>query len=78
MLDEMTSPTFDAAARRIRSEWRAGAASYGTDVYEVVEGSPVLVRKERREYTEPGVYELTVSELRDGEWQVVEREVVRE
>ncbi len=77
-LDEIASPTFDAANRRIRSEWRDGAVTYGTDVYEVVEGRPVLVVKERREYTEPGVYELTVSEMRDGEWRVVERQVVRE
>lgn len=77
-LDEITSPTFDAATRQIRSEWRDGPATYGTDVYEVVEGRPVLVGKERREYTESGVYERTVLEMRDGEWQVVERETVRE
>ena len=77
-LDEITSPTFDAATRRIRSEWRDGAASYGTDIYEMIEGRPVPVRKERREYTDEGVYELTVSERRDGEWRDVEQRVVRE
>ena len=77
-LDEITSPIFDAATRSIRSEWRDGAATYGTHIYEVVGGRPVLVRRERRQYSEPGVYERTVSELRDGEWQVVERETARD
>lgn len=77
-LNKISSPRFDAETRRIRSEWRDGAARYGTDIYEVIEGRPVLTRKELREYSEPGVYERTVSQRLDGHWQVVEQEHIRE
>jgi len=30
-LDELTSPVFDAQRREVRSDWRDGAARYGTD-----------------------------------------------
>lgn len=77
-LDAMTSPVFDGEARQIRSEWRDGATRYGTNLYGIVEGRPVLVRKTVKEYTQPGMYTLTVSEFVGGEWKVVDRRVVRE
>lgn len=77
-LNEISSPKFDAKARHIRSEWRDGAARYGIDIYEVIEGRPVLAQQELREYSEPGVYERTVSQRLDGHWHVVEQEHIRE
>lgn len=77
-LDAIGSPVFDRATRRIRSAWRDGATRYGTDVYSVVEGKPVLVRKELKEYSKPGVYRWTVLERIEGDWKTVERKVVRE
>jgi hypothetical protein len=77
-LDAITSPTFDPETGSIRSEWRDGAASYGTDLYAVLGGKPVLVRKERKEYSDSGVYRWTVSEWVDGEWKILEDKEVRE
>lgn len=77
-LNEISSPKFDAETQRIHSEWRDGATRYGTDSYEVIEGRPVLTGKELREYSEPGVYERTVSRSVDGHWQVVEQKQIRE
>lgn len=77
-LNNISSPKFDIGTRRIHSEWRDGAARYGTDSFEVIEGKPVLTRKEVREYSEPGVYERTVSRSIDGQWQIIEREQIRE
>lgn len=77
-LNEITSPQFDAATREIRSEWRDGPTRYGTDIYVYKQGEPVLVRKESKEYRQPGVYTLRVSQLVDGAWKTVEQREVRE
>lgn len=77
-LDAIVSPIFDREARRIRSAWRDGATRYGTDIYSVIEDNPVLVRKELKEYSEPGAYRWTVTELVDGDWKTVEQNMVRE
>lgn len=77
-LNEISSPKFDAETRRIHSEWRDGASRYGTDIFEFIEGRPVLARKELREYSEPGVYERTVSRRVGDQWQIIEREQIRE
>lgn len=77
-LDAIASPVFDREAARIRSSWRDGATRYGTDIYSIVEGKPVLVRKELKEYSGPGTYLWTVSERVGGDWKTVEQKVVRE
>ena len=77
-LDGIVSAVFDSASRTIRSAWREGAARYGEDTYRYVEGKPVLVRRDERTYSGPGVYTLTVSERLDGEMKFVEAKTVRE
>lgn len=77
-LDKISSAVFDAASKKIRSPWRDGAAHYGEDTYQYVNGEPVLIRRDERRYTEPGVYRLTVSERVDGGWKTVESKDVRE
>lgn len=77
-LNEISSPKFNTETRLIYSEWRDGAARYGTDIFEVIEDRPVLTRKEVREYSEPGVFERTVLRSVDGQWQIIEREQIRE
>ncbi len=76
--DEVLSPQFDSETRRIRSDWRDGATRYGTDVYTVVDGKPALVRREIKEYSAPGAYELTVKERVDGGWETVEKRMVED
>jgi hypothetical protein len=71
-LDEIPSASFDPATREIRSEWRDGAATYGRDVYGILNGTPVPVRREVREYSRPGRYTLRVSTYADGAWRVAE------
>ena len=70
-LNAITSPQFDPATREIRSDWRDGATRYGTDIYVFRDGGPVLVRKELKEYTGPGLYTLHVSLFVNGVWKVV-------
>jgi hypothetical protein len=77
-LDRITSPVFDPDTKTIRSAWRDGAAHYGEDTYAYIAGKPVLVRREERLYTGPGVYTRTLSERRGGELAVVESTQVRE
>lgn len=77
-LDAIVSPVYDAEARRIRSEWRDGAARYGSEVYEVVDRKPVLVRREERLYEDTDLYQLRVWEPRDGELVLVEDREVQE
>jgi len=77
-LDELSAPVFDSSTRSIHSAWRDGAARYGTDDYEIVDGKPQLVRREITEYTDPRVYRLTISERIEGVMQIVEEKVVRE
>ncbi|MDH3287825.1 MAG: hypothetical protein OEP48_08910 [Betaproteobacteria bacterium] len=77
-LDAIASPVFDRKTGRIRSAWRDGATRYGTDIYSVIEGKPVLVRKELKEYSKPGAYRWTVMERIEGNWKTVEQKVVRE
>lgn len=77
-LDAITSPVFDRKTGRIRSSWRDGANRYGTDVYLFMEGKPVLVRKELKEYLKPGVYQWIVSEWIEGKWKTVEQKVVQD
>lgn len=72
LLDSLGAPTFDAAAREIRSEWRDSAARYGTDTYGVKDGQPLPLKREARTYLEPGVYTLEVSTWADGAWKVVD------
>lgn len=72
-LNAITSPQFDPATREIRSDWRDGATHYGTDIYVFRDGGPVLVRKELKEYTGPGLYTLQVSRFVNGVWKVVEQ-----
>jgi hypothetical protein len=76
--DAIASPVLDASTRRIRSAWRDSATRYGTDVYSVVDGKPVLVRKELKEYSKPGAYRWTVSERVGDDWKTVEQKLVRE
>ena len=71
-LDGIGSPSFDAAARVIRSAWRDGPARYGTDVYVIQDGQPVPSRREVKRYTQPGAYTLEVSAWVDGTWKPVE------
>jgi hypothetical protein len=71
-LNAIASPRFDAQKREVRSDWRDGAARYGTDIYVFRDGQPVPVRREANEYKRPGVYALQVSRWVDGAWQVVE------
>jgi hypothetical protein len=77
-LNEIPSPEFDPASRQIRSSWRDGATRYGTDVYELRNGQPVLVRKEEKTYRAPGVYELRVSQRVADVWKTIEQREVRE
>lgn len=77
-LNNLPSPQFDPVNREIRSEWRASATSYGTDIYVFHNGELVHVRKESKEYKSPGLYTLRVSRLVNGVWQVVEDREVRE
>lgn len=77
-LDELSGAVFDAETGRIRTQWRDGATSYGTEIYEMVDDRPVLVRREVREYVEEGVYRLVVSERSAAEMVVIETRTVKE
>jgi hypothetical protein len=77
-LNDIPSAQFDAARREIRSDWRAGATHYGSDIYVFSAGRPVLVRKEEKTYQAPGVYALKVMRLVGGIWQTVEQRQVKE
>jgi hypothetical protein len=71
-LNAITAPQFDAAAREIRSDWRESATRYGTDIYALRDGQPVLVRRETKDYKRPGVYTRQVLRRVDGDWHVIE------
>lgn len=77
-LDRILAAQFDPTSKTIRSEWRDGPARYASDTYRYIDGKPLLVRREERRYTEPGVYILTISERVAGGLQVVESRQVRE
>jgi hypothetical protein len=77
-LNAITSPQFDPATREVRSNWRDSGTRYGTDVHVFRGSEPTLVRKEVKEYTDPGVFTLQVSRLVNGVWEVVEQREVRE
>ncbi len=77
-LDALPSPRPDPESQRLVSTWRDGATRYGTDFYEMAGRQPRLVRREVKEYTEPGAYRLEISERVDGRMQVTRRETVRE
>lgn len=77
-LDAIASPVFDRETGYIRSAWRDGPTRYGTDIYALIEGKPVLVRKERKEYSDPGTFRWTVTELVEGDWTIVEHREVRD
>lgn len=77
-LDAIPAAHYDAASKTIRSSWRDGAARYGHDTYRYIAAKPVLVRREERLYTAPGVYTRTLSERRGNELEVIETTEVRE
>lgn len=77
-LNDIASAQYDSDKREIRSEWRDGAARYGTDIYVYRDGRPVLVRKEEKDYQGPGLYTLKRSELVGGNWKTLEERLVRE
>jgi hypothetical protein len=72
-LNAIVAPTFDAATREIRSDWRDGPTRYGTDVYVFRDGAPVAVRRELKIYSAPGRYTQQLLRPKDGEWAVVEQ-----
>lgn len=76
--DDIRSPVFDADAKRLKSTWRDGAQRYGVDTYEIINNEPILVRSELKEYREPGVYRLTVSERDGSKMKVIEQKTVCE
>lgn len=69
-LNQITSPRFDAAAREVRSDWRDGAARYGTDIHVYRDGQLVPVRRETREMLRPDVQRLRMWRWVNGSWQV--------
>lgn len=75
-LEAITSPEVDVANQQLLSSWRAGAATYGADTWMWLNGAPVMVRQETREYLDADRYRLTLRELRAGELVVVEERVV--
>ena len=77
-LNAITSPKFAPEARLIESQSRDGANRYRTDSYEIIGAKPLLTKTELKEYLQPGVYQRTVSERRDGVWHIVEQERVEE
>lgn len=72
-LDRIVAPTPDPASRELRSDWRDGAATYGTDFYVWRGGQPRPIRRETRRYTAPGVYALQRWRFVDGRWKLVEK-----
>jgi hypothetical protein len=77
-LDALGAPQPDAAHRELRVDWRDGATRSGSDIYVWQAGQPVAVRKETRQYTQPGVYTLSVSVSERGQWRVVRTQRLRE
>jgi len=74
-LEEITSPVFYPDAWEIRSENRSSAIARVLRVYRYVKGKPLLVREENtRIDPEEGYREVTVRELRDGQWEETSRE----
>lgn len=77
-LDRISAAQFDAATKTIRSEWRDGPTRYGEDTYKYFGEQLVLVRREERRFSAPGVYRLTISERTNGELKVIESKEIRE
>lgn len=77
-LNDIPSAQFDAERREVRSDWRDGAARYGSSIFVFAEGRPVLVRKEEKTYQAPGTYLFEVKRLVDGVWRTVEQRRVSE
>jgi hypothetical protein len=71
-LNDLGSPSPDAAARELTSDWRDSAMRYGTDHHAFQGDRLVPLRREAREYQQPGVYTLQVSHWIDDRWQVVQ------
>jgi len=73
-LDALASPTFDAATREVRSEWRDGPTRYGTDSYTFRDGALVALSRQLKTYSAPGRYTAQVLRPADGGgWTVVEQ-----
>jgi hypothetical protein len=77
-LEQITAPEVDAANRQIISNWRSGAATFGTDTWQWENGVPILVRQEVVEYIDENRYTLTVRERVGGELTVTEQREVDE
>ena len=74
-LEEIASPTFHPEEREIRSENRSSAVAWVRRVYRYRKGSPVLVREEEtRIDPKEGIREVTVREMKGGEWAETSRE----
>ena len=74
-LDEIPAAEYLPAAQEIRSHSREGPNRYATDISVHAAGRPVIVRKESKVYSAPGVFTLRVSKLVEGRWVVAaERE----
>jgi hypothetical protein len=69
-LDELTSPVFDAQRREVRSDWRDGAARYGTDTLTWRDGRLAPQRRVTREAGSTGKVTQRTYSWSGGGWVV--------
>ena len=73
-LDPLPGLQVDPENRELRSSWRDGPTRYGVDIWTYRDAALVPLRRERREYSRPGVFTLEVSRLQsDGSWKLTEK-----
>lgn len=77
-LEQITAPEIDAANQQIISNWRNGAATFGTDTWRWENGALALVRQEVVEYIDENRYTLTIRERVGGELTITEQREVDE
>jgi hypothetical protein len=68
-LDEVASPSFDAEHRVVRSQWRDGAARYGTDTFAWQEGRLVPQLREVHEASTPGAFSIRTYAWDGSDWK---------